>query len=301
MQTPTRPVAAAYPCAAWPAPCSWRTRMCRIEESISGSYAGRMAPPGMPKMSVDPAASSDVTRLCAPVICSLIVRHPCVLFLDPCQRAPGQQKTPRPGWATRGDALTDGSVDTSHAYKKVLAHAATVAARPPARHPVARPSHHMGRRLRHRSATGPLGRRLAPVGGADADLVAVRVGEHPERRHLLGADQGAAGGDRRLRPAPRRPRAAPRCRGGSAAAPRRSRRAPPGTTACCCGRPGPRPRGQLLVLLVAEHGGPERLDLVGVRARRARARASRPRAAPPRRRARRRSRRSAGPGRCRGW
>ena len=29
MQTPTLPVACAYPSAAWPAPCSWRTRMCR--------------------------------------------------------------------------------------------------------------------------------------------------------------------------------------------------------------------------------------------------------------------------------
>ena len=63
--------------------------MCRIVESISGSYAGRMAPPGMPKMSVTPAASSDVTRLCAPVICSLIrllplssfLRDPSVLFV----------------------------------------------------------------------------------------------------------------------------------------------------------------------------------------------------------------------------
>ena len=36
--TPTRPVARWYPWAAWPAPCSWRTRMCRIRsESISGS------------------------------------------------------------------------------------------------------------------------------------------------------------------------------------------------------------------------------------------------------------------------
>ncbi len=25
MHTPTRPVACAYPLAAWPAPCSWRT------------------------------------------------------------------------------------------------------------------------------------------------------------------------------------------------------------------------------------------------------------------------------------
>ena len=37
MQTPTLPVAWAYPVAAWPAPCSCRTRMCRIDESISGS------------------------------------------------------------------------------------------------------------------------------------------------------------------------------------------------------------------------------------------------------------------------
>ena len=38
MQTPTRPVACAYPVAAWPAPCSCRTRMCRIDlESSSGS------------------------------------------------------------------------------------------------------------------------------------------------------------------------------------------------------------------------------------------------------------------------
>ncbi|CAB4958651.1 unannotated protein [freshwater metagenome] len=38
MQTPTRPVASAYPSAAWPPACSCRTRMWRIwVESISGS------------------------------------------------------------------------------------------------------------------------------------------------------------------------------------------------------------------------------------------------------------------------
>ncbi len=38
MQTPTRPVACAYPSAACPAPCSWRTRMWRSRtESNSGS------------------------------------------------------------------------------------------------------------------------------------------------------------------------------------------------------------------------------------------------------------------------
>ncbi len=35
--TPGRPVACAYPSAMWPAPCSWRTRMWRIDESMSGS------------------------------------------------------------------------------------------------------------------------------------------------------------------------------------------------------------------------------------------------------------------------
>ena len=35
--TPTLPLARAYPCAAWPAPCSWRTRMWWSEELIKGS------------------------------------------------------------------------------------------------------------------------------------------------------------------------------------------------------------------------------------------------------------------------
>ena len=37
MQTPTLPVACAYPVAACPAPCSWRTSTCRTVESNSGS------------------------------------------------------------------------------------------------------------------------------------------------------------------------------------------------------------------------------------------------------------------------
>jgi hypothetical protein len=35
--TPGRPVTCAYPSAMWPAPCSCRTRMWRIDESSSGS------------------------------------------------------------------------------------------------------------------------------------------------------------------------------------------------------------------------------------------------------------------------
>jgi hypothetical protein len=80
MQTPTRPVACAYPSAAWPAPCSCRTSTCRTAvESNSGSYAGRIAPPGMPNTTSAPTASSEWTSDCAPVIglvLSVIVAGP---------------------------------------------------------------------------------------------------------------------------------------------------------------------------------------------------------------------------------
>src|SRR3954447_21082412 len=94
MHTPTRPVATAYPWAACPAPCSCRTRMCRIEESISGSYAGRIAPPGMPKMCSVPAASSDLIKLCAPLMAApacWVITVSCL-----CRADLREQKTPRP-------------------------------------------------------------------------------------------------------------------------------------------------------------------------------------------------------------
>src|SRR5674476_386161 len=72
MQTPTLPVATAYPSAACAAPCSCRTRMWRILESNNGSYAGRIVPPGMPKMTSTPTASSDAIRDCAPVMICLL-------------------------------------------------------------------------------------------------------------------------------------------------------------------------------------------------------------------------------------
>ena len=69
MHTPTRPVACAYPVAACPAPCSWRTSTWRtFVESSSGSYAGRIVPPGIPNTASHPRASSERTRACAPVI-----------------------------------------------------------------------------------------------------------------------------------------------------------------------------------------------------------------------------------------
>ena len=50
-----------------PAPCSWRTRMWRIDESISGSYTGRIAPPGRPNMTSTPSISRLLMRAWAPV------------------------------------------------------------------------------------------------------------------------------------------------------------------------------------------------------------------------------------------
>ncbi len=42
--------------------------MWRTFESYSGSYAGRMAPPGMPKATSTPSASSERTSEPAPVV-----------------------------------------------------------------------------------------------------------------------------------------------------------------------------------------------------------------------------------------
>ena len=74
MQTPTRPVASAYPSAACPAPCSWRTRICRSLAWKIGSYVGRIAPPGMPKTTSTPSSSSARMIDRAPVDFSRITR-----------------------------------------------------------------------------------------------------------------------------------------------------------------------------------------------------------------------------------
>src|SRR5512133_559021 len=46
----------------------WRT----FSESNSGSYAGRIAPPGIPNTTSAPTRSSDLTRACAPVSSSAL-------------------------------------------------------------------------------------------------------------------------------------------------------------------------------------------------------------------------------------
>src|SRR4051794_15387120 len=113
MQTPTLPVAWAYPVAACPAPCSWRTRTCRTAESNSGSYAGRIAPPGIPKTTSTPTASRDRTRLWAPVIpvagcglagvCRAVVSTPRVAAAAASVGGTGVAGSgPAPGAATAG-------------------------------------------------------------------------------------------------------------------------------------------------------------------------------------------------------
>src|SRR3954452_16081549 len=123
MQTPTLPVAWAYPVAACPAPCSWRTRTCRTAESNSGSYAGRIAPPGIPKTTSTPTASRDRTRLWAPVIpvagcglagvCRAVVSTPRVAAAAASVGGTGVAGSgPAPGAATaggRGGAVEPGA------------------------------------------------------------------------------------------------------------------------------------------------------------------------------------------------
>src|SRR5215813_5440393 len=74
--------------------------MWRIEESISGSYTGRIAPPGSPNMTSVPSISRLLMRAWAPVSCILV---------SACLRAGGSwakartraQKTPRLGEGSR--------------------------------------------------------------------------------------------------------------------------------------------------------------------------------------------------------
>src|SRR5438445_10493587 len=71
--------------------------MCRtLVESYSGSDAGRIAPPGIPKTTSAPTSSSERTSACAPVMLDSLMPLP--LFgraLSCCPAVLVQQKTPR--------------------------------------------------------------------------------------------------------------------------------------------------------------------------------------------------------------
>src|SRR5680860_865422 len=112
----------------------WRT----VGLSISGSYAGRIAPPGMPKTTSTPAVSSARTRLCAPVIVSGATgrepglgpgcgtARPAVAMAAP-SRWYRHEKTPLPR-RDRGGARRTTGFASSRAPAKydVLPHAVTV-------------------------------------------------------------------------------------------------------------------------------------------------------------------------------
>src|SRR5215207_14825 len=103
-----------------------------VEASI-GSYAGRIAPPGMPKTVSTPAFSRARMRACAPVSCSLMTAFPvslsrsCPAFVGVQIADPGpeKRKTPSAGLA-EGGALDSvlASVGAPHEYEENRSHAA---------------------------------------------------------------------------------------------------------------------------------------------------------------------------------
>ena len=69
--TPRRPVARAYPSAAYTAVCSCRTPTRRMSESDSAFQIGRLCTPGRPNTCSTPSCSSDSSSRTAPVVVAL--------------------------------------------------------------------------------------------------------------------------------------------------------------------------------------------------------------------------------------
>ena len=113
MQTPTLPVARRSPGRRGRRPARGGRGCGGPSESKSGSYGGRIAPPGMPKTVSAPTCSSDLTSACAPVSGSAVTSSstirlslptmgfPIVSGSAPCLGPPGpgppggQAKNPR--------------------------------------------------------------------------------------------------------------------------------------------------------------------------------------------------------------
>src|SRR3954470_3832506 len=109
--------------------------MCRtVFESKSGSYAGRIAPPGMPKTTSAPTLSNDRTSDCAPVTGSDISVLPHGL---------GQQKTPR---AEHGGVSAFAEAADALANYDQVTHSARVREPPAGVKPVGWLSHMLVRR-----------------------------------------------------------------------------------------------------------------------------------------------------------
>ena len=92
-------------------------------ESNSGSYAGRIAPPGMPKTVSTPTSSSERMRHCAPVTCSVMIRFLVGFRVVDKKKPPGRDGVEglRAGGGTRPSA-------SAHAkYEDVAEHGRSVA------------------------------------------------------------------------------------------------------------------------------------------------------------------------------
>src|SRR5579875_1076915 len=74
MQPPAFPVVRAEPPAANAAPCSWRTRTCRIRCSEkNASCTGMIVPPGYPNATSTPSATRVSITICAPLVCCELI------------------------------------------------------------------------------------------------------------------------------------------------------------------------------------------------------------------------------------
>ncbi len=93
--------------AACPAPCSCRTRTCRIwRESISGSYSGQDRAPGDAEDGVD---AGGLQRADETLRSGDLLGHRRDLFVSGDGGGWAEQKTPRPEWAHEGlRAAADG-------------------------------------------------------------------------------------------------------------------------------------------------------------------------------------------------
>src|SRR3954451_4981839 len=100
----------------------WRSRF----ESNSGSYAGRIAPPGMPKTTSTPSSSSERTSDCAPVSSSAVTTG---LPGGGCggEQSHCNKKPPRAEHGGASAQATERSAGAPRDYYEKALHAATVA------------------------------------------------------------------------------------------------------------------------------------------------------------------------------
>src|SRR3954471_19398977 len=95
--------------------------MCRIDESISGSYTGRMAPPGRPNMTSTPSISRLLMRAWAPVsfMISSSAGFEGTTTWAGCAPAPGHEKPPACGRGVESARARRGGRALHNDYEEV--------------------------------------------------------------------------------------------------------------------------------------------------------------------------------------